>query len=836
MNRSHQFPPPFRLEDRLVLPELNRIVGPDGDAQLEPRVMQILLHLAEQPGQVRSRNELLDLVWGDAVVGEENLTRAVSDLRRVLGDDPRRPRFVETIRSHGYRLICAVDSANDEAVDRDGTGIEAAPAENEPADIAPTEAEPADVAPTEAAPAEAAPADIAPTETAPAEAAPAETAPSSGAHPAPRLSRSLAPVLPLVLLVLIAGFWLLRPLLREAISPDTTRDGGTPAPLTAVPLTSYPGREWQPALSADGQRVAFAWAGPEGDNVDIYVKQRGRETPLRLTHETGWAAWPTWSPDGQSVAFVQADDRFHLICTVPADGGEVRPLLRTASWIDGLDWSPLGDRLVFSAQMTDLVDEASRDEASAGAAADVTPTGRHHLLFLDLTTLAVTPFTGIDATSAGDFQPRFAPDGSALAWIGMDQTGALSICLASLSSTSGPPQRLASGMAALQGLAWTADSGAVVYAAAPAGVYNLWRVPRAGGPATWLPTRDEYAWNPAIARTSGDLVYEQVRFDRDIRRIEIRGRDPWQLATSTFVTSTRWDYDAAFGPDGRQVVFVSARSGNPELWLCDDKGAGLSRLTTLGETSVSNPRWSEDGRQIGFNVLRDGRLVVLVVTVNGGPPRVVTPAGRSEVFAGWSRRSGVLLVAGRAGTADDPGDGESGRRSEEPRETSASELWQISTHNLSDGSRHVLTHAGGLMGQLSQDERWLYHVRPGRSGLWRQALTDDPAVGLCCAASEPELVAAGLGYRDRFNWTVQGDDVVFVTRRGANAYLMYHDLRTGRAEPLTDLPGLAGSGLAVSPDGATVLYTRSSDMAGDLMRVDGFGLTAIGPPSQKIGR
>ena len=50
-----------------------------------------------------------------------------------------------------------------------------------------------------------------------------------------------------------------------------------------------------PALSPDGTRAAFVWAGPDGENADVYLKQRDSETVLRLTDEPGWAAWPAWS-------------------------------------------------------------------------------------------------------------------------------------------------------------------------------------------------------------------------------------------------------------------------------------------------------------------------------------------------------------------------------------------------------------------------------------------------------------------------------------------------------------------------------------------------------------
>ncbi|MFT5234515.1 MAG: DNA-binding winged helix-turn-helix (wHTH) protein, partial [Candidatus Krumholzibacteriia bacterium] len=118
MNHPETFRPPFRLNQWLVQPDLNRISGPDGTTQVEPRVMAVLLALAQRPGDVLTRLELLDLVWGDTVVGEEILTRAVSELRRVFGDKARKPEYIETIRNHGYRLIAPVTEAENETVDQ----------------------------------------------------------------------------------------------------------------------------------------------------------------------------------------------------------------------------------------------------------------------------------------------------------------------------------------------------------------------------------------------------------------------------------------------------------------------------------------------------------------------------------------------------------------------------------------------------------------------------------------------------------------------------------------------------------------------------------------------
>jgi len=76
-----------------------------------------------------------------------------------------------------------------------------------------------------------------------------------------------------------------------------------PAAPKLVPLTTFPGDESQPTFSPDGQQVAFAWNGEKEDNYDIYVKLVGETIALRLTTDPAAEEWPAWSPDGKRIAF-----------------------------------------------------------------------------------------------------------------------------------------------------------------------------------------------------------------------------------------------------------------------------------------------------------------------------------------------------------------------------------------------------------------------------------------------------------------------------------------------------------------------------------------------------
>jgi DNA-binding winged helix-turn-helix (wHTH) protein/predicted ATPase len=82
--------------------------------QLAPKDYAVLLHLAQHPNRLVTKEELLEAVWPDAVVSDGVLKVSVRKLRQALGDDPRSPRFIETAHRRGYRFIGPVMEEPDE--------------------------------------------------------------------------------------------------------------------------------------------------------------------------------------------------------------------------------------------------------------------------------------------------------------------------------------------------------------------------------------------------------------------------------------------------------------------------------------------------------------------------------------------------------------------------------------------------------------------------------------------------------------------------------------------------------------------------------------------------
>jgi TolB-like protein/DNA-binding winged helix-turn-helix (wHTH) protein len=102
----------FKVGEFRVAVQLNRISQNGHTTRVEPKVMQVLVRLAERPGEVVPKDDLLESVWADTHVTDEVLTGCISTLRKVFRDNPRQPSFIETIPKSGYRLIAPVEFSN----------------------------------------------------------------------------------------------------------------------------------------------------------------------------------------------------------------------------------------------------------------------------------------------------------------------------------------------------------------------------------------------------------------------------------------------------------------------------------------------------------------------------------------------------------------------------------------------------------------------------------------------------------------------------------------------------------------------------------------------------
>jgi DNA-binding winged helix-turn-helix (wHTH) protein len=101
---------PLRF-DRFELDESDaRLTRAGEPVALAPKPFAVLCALARTPGRLVTKDALLDIVWGHRFVTPSALKTAISELRAALNDDPRQPRYIETVSCRGYRFIAAAAS------------------------------------------------------------------------------------------------------------------------------------------------------------------------------------------------------------------------------------------------------------------------------------------------------------------------------------------------------------------------------------------------------------------------------------------------------------------------------------------------------------------------------------------------------------------------------------------------------------------------------------------------------------------------------------------------------------------------------------------------------
>lgn len=108
---SHTFPEGARIGTWRVHARAGRLMRAGEVRALEPKVVDLLVLLARQPGQVVTHEEIFAALWPDTIVGDDTLARVVSKLRKAFDDDAKAPAYVETIPKRGYRLIAVVESS-----------------------------------------------------------------------------------------------------------------------------------------------------------------------------------------------------------------------------------------------------------------------------------------------------------------------------------------------------------------------------------------------------------------------------------------------------------------------------------------------------------------------------------------------------------------------------------------------------------------------------------------------------------------------------------------------------------------------------------------------------
>ncbi len=540
--------------------------------RLPPQPFQVLTILIERSGDVVTREELRDRLWGQtAVESDAGLNRCIRQVRAALADDADTPRYIATEPRKGYRFIAPVER-------QPKIGQIPAVSSEEGASPRIHQAAPSGVG---------------------------------------RSRRQVVWLVPIGVL-LVAALTVTRLLPHKTkLSPD----------LNPVPLSVALGDQFSPTFSPDGRRVAFAWKGERPDNFHIYVKLVGSSSaPLRLTTSEGVDYSPAWSPDGRWIAFCRGTDMpGGAIMAVPASGGAERKIIDlnmiASPWSHSIDWSADSKYLVVADRLAGknekglyLVDvETGENRQITAPAPDtqdigpaVSPDGRTIAFTRDIgsgvSSIMVLPF------------PAFTQ----------------------ASNQAVPLPRTQSRDIYNAQPAWTPDSSHIVYASNAGGNHHLWLAPSSGpGEPVELRALGDGVTDPAVSRT-GQLAFVHETPGSNIWKITLGAPSAGAPNPVRIAASTRVEQSPAVSPDGEHIAFESNRSGFSEIWTCRADGTDIVQITNLQNPVTGSPDWSPDGHRIVFDSRAGGRPRIYLVAAGGGKPEALTSRDRSSVVPKWS--------------------------------------------------------------------------------------------------------------------------------------------------------------------------------------------------------
>ena len=561
-------------------------------------------------------------------------------------------------------------------------------------------------------------------------------------------------------------------------------------PMRAVPLTSYPGSELDPDFSPDGNRIVFTWDGDKPANFDIYTKRLDSSSPVRLTTDPAIDINPKWSPDGRLIAFLrQAEPRgstFNVLA-IPALGGPERevgtinllPLEQVAylESMDYLEWAPGGEFLI-------VADRASLDEAAGLFSLSLDSGARNRL---------TSPVGAI-----GDEGPTVSSDGGSLAFSRRSSYFQADLFVLRLSADVTPldePKQLTFEKGRSLNPVWTPDGREVLFAWSEDFRGRLARVDVEGTGKPHIIAAASNGTKPAVSPQGDRLIYSVLVGSSSVWRLPLAGSVDAPDAGASHLSSTQFDYNPQFSPEGSRIVFSSSRTGTTGIWLADADGGNVKPLHIQEGAHSGTPRWSPDGQRVVFDSNPAGNIDIYVISARGGEPIQVTSHASDDVMPSWSR-DGRWLYFGSTRT---------GRH----------EIWKVSAGG---GEAIQLTREGGAVAFESPDGRTVFYTK-----------TDEATASLWTIPTdggEEGQVAERVYAR---NMEVAGGGVYFIQSpdpsepRGVFR-LRFLDFSTGEIKTTATLPEGTepNAGMSVAPDGSALLYSRIENQGSDLMMIENF--------------
>ncbi|MBU8870947.1 MAG: PDZ domain-containing protein [Gemmatimonadales bacterium] len=400
---------------------------------------------------------------------------------------------------------------------------------------------------------------------------------------------------------------------------------------TAHRLTASIGYQSQPKFSPDGQAIAFS--GNYDGNDDVYVIDAQGGEPVRLTWHPGWDRVIDWQPDGKSVRFQSPrrsmTGRDLQLYSVAVGGGLPEKIILPTAGLSS--YSPDGNRIAYNRITRE---DRTWKRYKGGMAQDIWIYD-----FNKNDTQKMTDWIGSD---------NFPMWHGETLYYNSDQTGRLQIWALDLASSENPQPRQVTFHDEYDVKRPSMGPDAIVY--------------ENGGWLYVLNLATEQTRRLKIALHSDNIhtrplikkVGQMVRsaaISPDAKRVIVSARGdvftvPAEKGNIRNLTTTTGilERDPVWSPDGKQVAYLSDRTGEYEIWLRSSDGKGEEKQLTKGTESWKfSLSWSPDSKHLLMN---DARMNLWIVDAQSGKMKRIARSVSGEIHGfDWSPHSGWVAYS-----------------------------------------------------------------------------------------------------------------------------------------------------------------------------------------------
>ena len=552
--------------------------------------------------------------------------------------------------------------------------------------------------------------------------------------------------------------------------------------LRSRPLTSQLGLEAAPALSPDGQWIAYVWTPNPASPGQLYVRRiDGKKSlPLRAvdikTHSLAW------SPDSKRIAYLRSDTAGgSSIYSISRNGDGTRKEVDrfTSMGESGIDWSPDGRLFAYTS---------------------VASTNRPPSIYIfDKATAEKRKLTSPPAL-AGDNDPKFSPDGRTVSFKRVQSAGVEDIFL--IPTKGGTERPLTRDAHEINGQVWTRDSRSLIISSRRMGFHPaLWQIPiDPKFEPRQITDGSVRAIAPSTSRNSSQLAWVTQREDSGI----------WQVSTresaipKKMIASTMLDENPQFSPAGL-IAFGSDRSGTPEIWISKVGGSDPVQVTSFNGPVSGAPRWSPDGLHLAFDSRASGNAHIYVATcdpisMNCSKPSSITRGSSDEVNPSWSSDGAFVYYA-----SDVSGD------------------WQLWKQPFAGGAPAQLTHNGGLAAVESNDGKWIYFCKQEASAeIWRMPgpkhIHRSPSI-------PDELLIDSIPSKLVLNWALSHNEIFFARSEGNSSHeessIWAYNIASKQSRRIICLnEHPMQPGMSVSADSQLLMYSQLDSLESNIVVTD----------------